>query len=289
MTKYKILIFGLIMVLLLLTSCWMLNNSDDDSSKDKKKSASDNEIVTETDNEGTGTVEGAYDGNADITINQSDGTTQTASTTYDNPTYVFEDVPSGEATITIDPSNSDPTSQTIQVNTDETTYVNPFGSTQEMYNSLKANVYHVIPRGKNGSSTTVADIDTNNPLGIDFYTKEINIPLRSFSDGFPGIDDIFEWFGVIYEGSIKAPVSGTYNFEITCDDGTVLYIDNNVIVNGDGLNYHKTFTGSVDLVAGEEYDLVIKYFQGPKYHIEIVVKVQIPDGEMQLFNMEDFD
>jgi len=33
----------------------------------------------------------------------------------------------------------------------------------------------------------------------------------------------------------------------------------------------------------------MKYFQGPRYRICLVVKVKMPGGEMKIFEMENFD
>lgn len=242
-----------------------------------------NTVAPEQQTSGTGTVSGSLSANAQITLNQSDGTAQSTSTTPETPEYEFNNVPTGETTIVYN-SNGQQTTQTVQVNSGETTQVNPFGSTQELLNSLKGQVFEVI---NNGWSTTVDDISAN-PLGEPFYTREINVPQRSFEEGFPGITDRFEWFGVVYEGKIKAPQTGTYIFQITSDDGSVLYINGQKVVDNDKVHAPKTVTGVVNLNEGQIYDIKVKYFQGPRYYIALVVKVQLPNGEMQLFNMSNF-
>lgn len=231
--------------------------------------------------EETGTVSGTAE-DADITLHQSDGTMQTTSTGNGDSGFIFENVPTGETTIEFTTA-SGTTEQTIQVNNEEETLVNPFGSTQEMDNSLTAQIYEVPYQNR-----SVNNILEENTLGDEFFAKEINVPTRSFEEGFPGLTDRFEWFGIIYNGTITAPATGEYIFKLRCDDGAVLYIDGEVVVNGDGCHAPRNYTGSIDLVEGEEYSITIKYFQGPRYHIALVVSAQIPGEEMELFNMDNF-
>lgn len=232
----------------------------------------------------TGTVSGTLSANATITLNQADGTTQSTNTTTSSPDYTFNNVPTGEATVTYN-SGGQTTTQTVQVNGGQTTQISPFGSTQELLNSLKGQVYEITNRG---SSTTVADILTNNPLGNAFYTRTVNVPARNFQDGFPGVTDRFEYFGVVYEGVITAPVTGEYTFETISDDGSVLYLNGNAVVNNDKQHAPKTKTGKITLTAGQKYNLLLKYFQGPRYQIALVVNVTIPGQAKKLFDMSDF-
>lgn len=232
----------------------------------------------------TGTVSGTVNDDATVIIVQSDGTTQSTTTSDDDSDFIFEDVPTGEATVTITNDQGQTTTQTVQVNEGETTQINPFGSTQEMDNSLLAEVFIVTDKGW---STRVSDI-TETQLGDDFYSKEINVPERSFSEGFPGITDRFEYFGIVYTGQIKAPYSGTYTFKITCDDGAVLWINGIKVVDGDGVHATATYQGTIDLVAGQSYEFLLKYFQGPRYHITLVLENKMPGEEMKLFNSDDY-
>ena len=255
---------------------------------------------------GTGTVSGTVNDDATVTITQSDGTTQSDTTTQNDPDFIFEDVPEGEATVTVNTGDGETTSQDIEVVEGETTEVNPFGSTQEMDKSLTAHVYEVDEIYKTswwGSktldwSTSTDNINTDKSLGIDFYSKEINVPEREFSEGFPGITDIFEFFGVIYNGTLKPKASGVYIFKITCDDGVEIKINGNVLnlVPVDSNNEYlakavhpvKTYTATINMTADTEYSFELKYFQGPKYEIACVLEVQAPGESMKLFDMDDF-
>ncbi len=235
------------------------------------------------DNVSYGTVQGSLSDNAAITINPANGQSQTVTTSAGQPEFVFNNVPEGEATIVYN-TNGQVVTQTVQVVAGQVTQINPFGSTQELMNSLKGQVFELV---NNGNNTTVADI-TGTASGNAFYTREINVPVRNFSDGFPGITDRYEWFGIRYDGTITAPVTGKYIFKLTSDDGAVLYINQQMVVNNDKVHSVKSATGEIELTAGQTYNICIKYFQGPRYQIALVVEAQIPNGQMKLFNMADF-
>ncbi len=98
----------------------------------------------------------------------------------------------------------------------------------------------------------------------------VNIPLRSFDAGFPGITDLFEWFGIRFTGKVIIPATGQYTFALQSDDGAILYIDNKIVVDNDGLHASQRKTAKVTLTSGE-HDIRIDYYQGPRYHIELVL------------------
>ncbi|MFC0514340.1 family 20 glycosylhydrolase [Mucilaginibacter angelicae] len=57
-------------------------------------------------------------------------------------------------------------------------------------------------------------------------------------------------FGITYKGYIDVPTDGIYSFFLTCDDGGVLYIGNNVVVNNDGNHSAQERSGQVALKMG---------------------------------------
>lgn len=72
--------------------------------------------------------------------------------------------------------------------------------------------------------------------------------------------DNTENFAVKYEGYITIPISGTYTFYTTSDDGSMLYIDGtnpaNLVVNNDGLHGSRERSGSLYLSAGAHFIMV---------------------------------
>ncbi len=41
------------------------------------------------------------------------------------------------------------------------------------------------------------------------YTDRIDVPVRDFTEGFPGVTDRFEWFGIVYTGRFFVDVPGS--------------------------------------------------------------------------------
>ena len=68
-------------------------------------------------------------------------------------------------------------------------------------------------------------------------------------------------YGVTFEGYLKVPTDGFYKFAVESDDGTVLQIDGEEIVNNDGNHASQVVTGYVPLRQGF-HKMELKYFQG---------------------------
>ena len=67
-------------------------------------------------------------------------------------------------------------------------------------------------------------------------------------------------YGVTFEGYLKVPTDGFYKFAVESDDGTVLQIDGEEIVNNDGNHASQVVTGYVPLRQGF-HKMQLKYFQ----------------------------
>ena len=72
-------------------------------------------------------------------------------------------------------------------------------------------------------------------------------------------------FGFLWEGTINIPVTGTYTFETSSDDGSKLYIGNynysaTPLVNNDGLHGAQLKGGTINLNAGI-YPIAMTFFQ----------------------------
>ncbi|MBX7170531.1 MAG: family 20 glycosylhydrolase [Pyrinomonadaceae bacterium] len=73
--------------------------------------------------------------------------------------------------------------------------------------------------------------------------------------------DLKEPFGVIYEGFVNVPNDGIYDFQLNADDGAVLQIDGETVVDNDGLHTAQIKSGVVPLRKGF-HRFKLKYFQG---------------------------
>ncbi len=89
-------------------------------------------------------------------------------------------------------------------------------------------------------------------------------------------------FGLILEGSIEIPAAALYTFYVNSNDGSILYIDGEIVINNDGLHGALEKEGEIKLSEGV-HTLRITYFQaGGGFHLKASVsgpgieKVSIP-------------
>ena len=150
--------------------------------------------------------------------------------------------------------------------------------------SLKGAIYFI----SEDTDGYTLDIETKyKPVGY-IYANKLDVPLREFSEGFPGITDRFEWFGIIYDGTFEVTSAGTYKFDIASDDGSRLWIDGAEIINNDGVHAINSSDGDVKLSAGM-HSMKVWYFQGPAYEIALQLFVTKPNAEAEIFDMRNFN
>ncbi len=73
-----------------------------------------------------------------------------------------------------------------------------------------------------------------------------------------GIDK--SYYSVRWTGKLLAPVSGKYTFNAKVDDGIRIWVGNRKVMDVWKLNDSGKFTGSIELQAGQLYDLRVDYF-----------------------------
>ncbi|MBN1689805.1 MAG: hypothetical protein JW901_02150, partial [Dehalococcoidia bacterium] len=146
-----------------------------------------------------------------------------------------------------------------------------FGTAQVLNVGFKGNIYYL----EEGTSQ-LPDFSKMTPVGT-IYTEQLDIPDRDFTEGFPGITDRFEWFGISYAGGVSIPADGYYSFKLTSDDGAKLYIDGNLLIDNDGIHPSVAQTKQAYLTGGNHV-IKVDYFQGPKTRLCLQLHVQTPDG-----------
>jgi len=125
------------------------------------------------------------------------------------------------------------------------------------------------------------------PIGA-VYTDALNIPARSFSEGFPGITERFEWFAIDYNGKFWIEKPGKYRFQLSSDDGSKLYIDGKKVVDNDDLHPIKTEKGAIKL-SGGLHTIRLQYFQGPRMTLALILEVAGPDDTgFRVFSTREF-
>jgi hypothetical protein len=152
-----------------------------------------------------------------------------------------------------------------------------FGDDQEHPDALRGVVYF-LPE----NTSKLPDFATLKPFGV-LYTRQLNIAPRRFDQGFPGIDNRFEWFGIRYDGHFTVAKDGDYQWHVVSDDGSIITVDGNVVINNDGVHPPTSKTATATLKAGT-HTIRVDYFQGPRYDIALQLWVTPPGGKEQLWS-----
>jgi hypothetical protein len=119
------------------------------------------------------------------------------------------------------------------------------------------------------------------------YSKSLNVWPQRFDEGFPGISDRFEWFAIDYKGRFWIDSEGQYRFRLLSDDGARLSIDNEELINNDGLHPASALGASAFLSRGI-HTIHVPYFQGPRFEVALVLEIAAPGASWRVFNTDDF-
>jgi hypothetical protein len=157
-----------------------------------------------------------------------------------------------------------------------------FGTTVVIPSGLRGLVYHI-----HHNSTHLPDFEKMKPAGPAIYTSSLNLPPQDFLAGFPGVTKRNEWFAIDYVGRFWITDPGMYTFALLSDDGAKLYIDDQVIIDNDGLHPPLEKAGRVDL-SGGLHRIRVSYFQGPKFQIALVLKVAGAGQQLRVFSTDEF-
>lgn len=114
-----------------------------------------------------------------------------------------------------------------------------------------------------------------------FRTDHFNVPTRAFDRGFPGVSERSEWFAILYTGTFSVERAGVYEFALASDDGSILEIDDQVVVDNDGLHGSVVRRGTVELQPGT-HRLRLRYFQGPRVMVALQLWVTPPGKPRRL-------
>ena len=154
---------------------------------------------------------------------------------------------------------------------------NSFGSATANSLSLKGDIYY-LPT----TTTSLPDFSSLTPIG-SIYTSVLDIPTRSFTTGFPGVTDRFEWFAIRYTGTFNVDTEGNYAFRLVSDDGSRLFIDGKKIIDNDGLHATQSVSGNAYLTSGQ-HSIEVDYFQGPREEIALQLFWTPPGGSEEIAN-----
>ena len=157
-----------------------------------------------------------------------------------------------------------------------------FGTKEKTEVSMEGKIYFLPER-----STQLPDFNTLTSVG-SIWASEWDILPRDFTQGFPGVTDRFEWFAVDYRGSIYVPKAGEYLFSLGSDDGSKLYLDDQVVIDFDKVHGYGEKEGKITLTQGD-HAFRLSYFQGPRVRIGLQLLVTPPGGKQVIFRLLDFN
>src|SRR5580698_1509579 len=155
-----------------------------------------------------------------------------------------------------------------------------FGITVVIASALQGRIYNIRQGTKK-----LPNFRKMKPVGT-IYTTSLNIPPQDFQQGFPGVTTRFEWFAINYSGRFWVEKAGDYGFSLISDDGANLYIDGERVIENDGQHPPRERVGAVQLSHGV-HEIRVSYFQGPRYHVALVLKMAAPGEELRIFNTDE--
>jgi hypothetical protein len=110
--------------------------------------------------------------------------------------------------------------------------------------------------------------------------KKINIRETDIGDkGFPGVDKRTK-FAMILHSEMTIEKEGCYEFTLTSDDGSRLWINDRQVVNNDGGHQIETKRDTVGLGPGQ-YDAKLWYFQGMPYRFAFIFESRLLPREVK--------
>ncbi|MGJ8641228.1 MAG: PA14 domain-containing protein [Opitutaceae bacterium] len=169
-----------------------------------------------------------------------------------------------------------------------------FGTTEKVEHAWEGTVHLFKDKGIKAlleeGGDKVVGLRAGRRQGKEIYNYVLNIPEQDFSNGFPGVTDQFEWFAIDFEVALQWPpeLAGDYEFQVSSDDGAVLLIDRDLVVDNDKTHGMQTATGKYTLEMGIR-KFRLAYFQGPATRLGLILKYRkVGESQWKLFDTKEF-
>ncbi len=127
-------------------------------------------------------------------------------------------------------------------------------------------------------TSALPDFTTIGPKSDTVCLSNYNIENQSWDIGFPGANQLVEWFALNSRAQLVVPTDGNYQFRISSDDGSILYIDTAKIIDNNGNHAFLTKEGAVQLTAGN-HALTVDWYQGPRFNLGLQLFWKLPGTE----------
>ncbi len=178
----------------------------------------------------------------------------------------------------------------------------PGGEDGDWRNGLKGSV-HYRAQGQDRWYSVLDYISKGTTKAGTVFVSSLNVPTRMFTEGFETAsgdpvkneqgEKLIEYFGLNFESDLSlldTDEEGEYEFSLLSDDGTRVAIQDGAgqwrdVIDSDGDHPTKMGCASerVLLERGKLYPIRVQYYQGPRYHISLVLMWRkAPQGPLAL-------
>jgi len=89
-------------------------------------------------------------------------------------------------------------------------------------------------------------------------------------------------FAARFRGKINIPIEGEYEFELTSDGGSVLFIDNSIIIDHDGVHGFTERSGLTPTLEVGLHDIEVHYFEDDGVQFGLELRWTIPESNSQI-------
>lgn len=142
-------------------------------------------------------------------------------------------------------------------------------------------------------NTSLPQALVNNPVIGTFTLPNFSVGDSQASTGFPGMPaDLqnqvgYDGYALDCSGYLNVPTTGTYAFSLFSDDGSYLAIEDQVVIENQGLHAPSAKSGSADLYRGPNRINVV-YYQGPYSQIALQLNWSGPNTTSQVVPAANF-
>ncbi len=161
--------------------------------------------------------------------------------------------------------------------------IRSFGVVTPRENTFCGDVYEL-----SSGASALPEFWNLDPVG-SIYTDTLNVIEQdiNLNEGIPGVTRSNTWFGVDYYGEFTITKPGEYEFELQSDDGSRLEIDNQQVIDLDGVHTALVKSAHVTLASGR-HTVHVPYFQGPPTQLALMLRIKPPGEAMRPFNLGEF-
>lgn len=97
------------------------------------------------------------------------------------------------------------------------------------------------------------------PVIADISWDSIHVDHRDIEDGFPDVDRTGA-FGIMFHSILSVPEASNYRFQLTSDDGSILWINDKLVLDNDYSKGWHSKTDTLGLAEGD-YNIKIWFYQ----------------------------